>query len=147
CRRERGVESAPSTVMHALAYRCCHRWLAIGSLLLVSGTSRTSHGWAIGSQINEAGCHEPIAAQALRNVRSMFDTAPIVRPSRDEAAMIADVVFAPPRDFVGDLAGMSLLIGVRDNDLKGIDPLSSLDLIQVHGNPSTQDEHCIRSPS
>src|SRR4051812_14028735 len=42
---------------------------------------------------------------------------------------------------------MTLLLGVRDNDLKGINPLSSLDLIQVHGSPTTQQEHCIRSSS
>src|SRR5262249_46242099 len=99
-----------------------------------------------GSQINETGCHEPITAAALRAVRARLDTAPVIRPSRDEAAMIADVLFAPPGDLVDDLAGMTLLLGVRDNDLKGIDPLSSLDLIQVHGNPTTQDEHCIRGP-
>jgi uncharacterized protein (TIGR03382 family) len=116
-------------------------------VLALAGTSRTSHAWAIGSQINETGCHEPITAQALRSVRSRFGTAPSVTPSRDEAAMIDDVLFSPPSDFVHDLAGMTLLLGVRDNDLKGIDPLSSLDLIQVHGNPSTQDEHCIRSPT
>ena len=46
-----------------------------------------------------------------------------------------------------DLAGMTLLFGVRDNDLKGIDPLSSLDLVEVQGDPRTQDEHCVRAPS
>ena len=51
-----------------------------------------------------------------------------------------------PPTSCGDLAGMTLLLGVRDNDLKGINPLSSLDLIQVHGNPGTQQEHCIRGP-
>jgi hypothetical protein len=105
-----------------------------------------AHAWAIGSQLDETGCHEPITAAALRAVRARFDTAPVIPPSRDEAALIADAVFAPPPDLVDDLAGMALLFGVRDNDLKGIDPLSSLDLIQVHGNPQTQDEHCIRGP-
>jgi hypothetical protein len=105
-----------------------------------------AHAWAIGSQLNETGCHEPITAAALRAVRARFDTAPVIPPSRDEAALIADAIFAPPADLVHDLAGMALLFGVRDNDLKGIDPLSSLDLIQVHGNPRTQDEHCIRGP-
>ena len=122
----------------------------IGVLLglgLALAPARTAGAWAIGSQINEAGCHEPITAAALRAVRARFDTAPAETPSRDEAALFADVVFAPPRDLVHDLAGMTLMLGVRDNDLKGIDPLSSLDLIQVHGNPATQDEHCIRGPA
>ena len=107
---------------------------------------RPAGAWAIGSQLNETGCHEPITAAALRAVRVRFDSAPVISPSRDEAALIADAVFSPPADFTHDLAGMALLFGVRDNDLKGIDPLSSLDLIQVHGNPQTQDEHCIRGP-
>src|SRR5258708_1749760 len=77
-----------------------------------------AHAWAIGSQITEAGCHELIPADALRSVRARFTTAPPLTPSRDEAAMIAAVLFAPPADFVNDLGGMALLLGVRDNDLK-----------------------------
>ncbi|HEU4734569.1 MAG TPA: hypothetical protein VFT22_42050, partial [Kofleriaceae bacterium] len=119
---------------------------AISALLVAMLAPAAAHAWAIGSQINETGCHEPITAQALRTVRTRFDTAPPIPPSRDEAAMISAVLFSPPADFTHDLAGMTLLLGVRDNDLKGINPLSSLDLIQVHGNPRTQDEHCIRSP-
>jgi uncharacterized protein (TIGR03382 family) len=122
-----------------------YRGLAVCVPFVVTLAPHPAHAWAIGSQINEAGCHEPITADALRAVRARFDTAPALPPSRDEAAMIGAVLFSPPPDFVDDLAGMALLLGVRDNDLKGINPLSSLDLIQVHGNPETQDEHCIRS--
>src|SRR5262245_7853325 len=131
----------------SLARRRVRRWSTICALLAVAAAARTAHAWAIGSQINETGCHEPITAEALRAVRARFDTAPTVAPSRDEAAMIAAALFSPPKDFVPDLAGMALLLAVRDNDLKGIDPLSSLDLVQIHGNPTTQDEHCIRSPA
>src|ERR1043165_5254251 len=106
--------------------------LVIGASLILALQSHPARGWAIGSQLDNAGCHEPITAQALRTVRATLDTAPVLTPTRDEAAMIADVLFAPPSDFVNDLAGMTLLLGVRDNDLKGINPLSSLDLIQVH---------------
>lgn len=120
--------------------------LAAAVLAVTAAQPPEAHAWAIGSQLDETGCHEPITATALRAVRARFDTAPVLTPSRDEAALIADAVFAPPPDLVDDLAGMALLFGVRDNDLKGIDPLSSLDLIQVHGNPETQDEHCIRGP-
>src|ERR1044071_6401167 len=120
--------------------------LAAAVLAVRAAPRPQAHAGAIGSQLDETGCHEPITAAALRAVRARFDTAPVITPSRDEAALIADAVFAPPPDLVDDLAGMALLFGVRDNDLKGIDPLSSLDLIQVHGNPETQDEHCIRGP-
>ena len=76
----------------------------------------------------------------------MFPTvAPLIAPTRDEAALIDAVQFVPPADFERDLAAMSLLLGVRDNDLKGNNPLDSLQLVQVHGNPDTQEEHCIRN--
>lgn len=126
--------------------RLCALAAAVLAVLAVTAAPPEAHAWAIGSQLDETGCHEPITAAALRAVRARFDTAPVIPPSRDEAALIADAVFAPPPDLVEDLAGMALLLGVRDNDLKGIDPLASLDLIQVHGNPETQDEHCIRGP-
>jgi hypothetical protein len=122
-----------------------HHGLTICAIVTATLPGRTAHAWAIGSPLDEDGCHEPITAEALRAVRARFGTAPVLAPSRDEAAMIADVKFAPPSDLVHDLAGMTLMLGVRDNDLKGIDPLSSLDLVQVHGDPNTQDEHCIRS--
>src|SRR4051812_23305092 len=97
-----------------------HLGLAILALSIAMLRPAPVHAWAIGSQINEAGCHEPITADALRAVRARFDTAPLLTPSRDEDAMIAAVLFSPPADFVHDLAGMTLLLGVRDNDLKGI---------------------------
>lgn len=125
--------------------RRIHERLAICAALVLTLPAPAAHAWAIGSPLNETGCHEPITAEALRAVRARFDTAPVLPPSRDEAAMIADVVFEPPADLRDDLAGMTLLIGVRENDLKGIDPLASLDLVRVHGDPTTQDEHCIRS--
>ncbi|CAN5870139.1 hypothetical protein BH11MYX2_BH11MYX2_19490 [soil metagenome] len=111
------------------------------SLLFAADAS----AWSIGSQLDYKGCHERINAQALRNVRAMFATAPTIKPSRDEAAVIDSVQFEPPADFVPDLAAMTLLIGVRDNDLKGNNPLDGLRLVQVHGNPETQEEHCIRA--
>jgi uncharacterized protein (TIGR03382 family) len=119
-------------------------FLVICAPLALALDARPAQAWSIGSQINEDGCHEPITAAALRAVRATLDTAPALTPTRDEAAMIDDVMFAPPKDFVRDLAGMALVLGVRDNDLKGLDPLQSLELIQVHGNPATQMEHCIR---
>jgi hypothetical protein len=128
-----------------LVHRRIHERLAICAALAVILPAPAAYAWAIGNPFNETGCHEPMTAEALRQVRAMFDTAPVLRPSRDEAAMIADVLFEPPSDFLDDLAGMTLLLGVRDNDLKDINPLASLDLVQVHGDPTTQDEHCIRS--
>ncbi|CAN5694591.1 hypothetical protein BH11MYX3_BH11MYX3_20280 [soil metagenome] len=101
--------------------------------------------WGIGSQLYLPGCHETITANALRNARLAVPTAPHITPTANETALIDEVQFEPPSDFVKDLAGMTLLLGVRDNDLKGNNPLDSLSLIEVHGDPATQDEHCIRA--
>jgi MYXO-CTERM domain-containing protein len=106
---------------------------------------RAGHAWSIGYPLDSTGCHEPITADALRNVRMLLTTAPPIAPTRDEAAMIDEVQFTPPDDFIGDLAGMALLLGVRDNDVKGENITASLDLTEVHGNPMNQDEHCIRA--
>jgi MYXO-CTERM domain-containing protein len=104
-----------------------------------------AHAWSIGYPLDSTGCHEPITAEVLRNAREQLTTAPVIVPTRDEAAMIDDVPFSPPPDFVGDLAGMALLLAVRDNDVKGQNVASSLDLIEVHGSPTNQEEHCLRA--
>lgn len=119
------------------------RVILIAAVLLA--TASPASAWRVGTQLDVVGCHEPITAQALRNVRARFATAPAIAPSRDERALFADVQFSPPDDMIDDVAGMALLLGVRDNDLKGQNPLASLDLVQVHGNPETQHEHCIRA--
>jgi len=118
--------------------------------LVVAATAAVAtpaYAWTIGSQLDYTGCHEKITTAAFRATRATVSTAPPIMPTRDEAALIDDVQFVPPADFARDLAAMSLLLGVRDNDLKGNNPLDSLQLVQVHGNPDTQQEHCIRSGS
>ena len=125
---------------------CMNTRLALLSLV-VGLTLRPPpvHAWGIGSQLDNQGCHERITAEALRRARGMHPTAPALAPTRDEQAIIDNVQFAPPADFKRDLAGMSLLLGVRDNDVKGQNPLDSLQLVEVHGDPKTQEEHCIRA--
>jgi MYXO-CTERM domain-containing protein len=118
--------------------------MALASGIVLSASP--AFAWEVGTQLGYTGCHEPITAQALRNVRAIVATAPPIAPSRDERALFDDVQFEPPADLVDDVAGMSLLLGVRDNDLKGENPLNSLDVVEVHGDPTTQDEHCIRAP-
>jgi hypothetical protein len=44
-----------------------------------------------------------------------------------------------------DLGAVTLLIGIRDNDLKGEGTNDISRLADVHGNPSNQNEHCLRS--
>lgn len=102
-----------------------------------------AHGYTVESAATE-GCHERITSEALRRVRETNEAAAPISPDDDERAMIGDLQFTPEED-MRDLGAITLLLAVRDNDLKGrgADDLSSLAL--VHGNPDTQDEHCLRA--
>jgi MYXO-CTERM domain-containing protein len=92
-----------------------------------------------------AKCHEKVTAQALRTARAALEIPATPPATDDERALIDDLQFAPDDD-MKDLAGATLLVGVRDNDLKGNsqDDLSVLSVI--HGDPGNQREHCLRGP-
>lgn len=91
------------------------------------------------------GCHESITSEALRAVRLDLATAAPLPADRNERALINDLEFAPASDMT-DLGGATLLVGVRDNDLKGRDSGDISQLALVHGDPNAQREHCLRSP-
>ena len=59
-------------------------------------------------------------------------------------ALIDDLEFMPANDMT-DLGGATLLVGVRDNDLKGRDSNDLSQLALVHGDPAAQREHCLRN--
>ncbi len=86
-----------------------------------------------------------MASQALRTVRTEFSTAAPLPATDDEQALIDDLEFQTDGD-MSDLGGVSMLIGDRDNDLKGSGANDLTQLAEVHGNPNTQQEHCLRGP-
>jgi hypothetical protein len=93
------------------------------------------------------GCHEDITSRALRAIRlEQPVTAAPLSANDDENALIDDVQFTPDGD-MKDLGAISLLIGVRDNDLKGRGSSDLSQLAEVHGNPDGQREHCLRGPN
>ena len=93
-----------------------------------------------------AGCHEVITTAALRTVRSDGRTAPPLPATSDEQALIGDLQFVPDPD-MQDLGAATLLMAVRDNDLKGRSADDLTQLALVHGSPDGQEEHCLRSAS
>jgi hypothetical protein len=99
--------------------------------------------YTISSAIS-AGCHEKITTDALRAVRLEMATAAPLPADRNERALIDDLPFTPASD-MSDLGGATLLVGVRDNDLKGRDSFDLSQLALVHGDPAAQREHCLRS--
>jgi hypothetical protein len=104
---------------------------------------KLAHAYTISSAIT-AGCHEEITTDALRAVRLDLPSAAPLPADKNERALIDDLEFTPANDMT-DLGGATLLIGVRDNDLKGRDSMALSQLALVHGDPSTQREHCLRN--
>jgi hypothetical protein len=91
-----------------------------------------------------AGCHEKIASETLRTVRLDLPTAAPLPLTANEQALVDDLEFTPDQD-MKDLGGVTLLVGVRDNDLKGRSSDDLAQLALVHGNPDNQEEHCLRN--
>jgi hypothetical protein len=100
------------------------------------------------STIVTAGCHEKVTTEAFLAVRQDPDpaiaaaAAPLLA-DRNDQALIDDLEFTPANDMT-DLGGATLLVGVRDNDLKGRDSMDLSQLPLVHGDPGAQREHCLR---
>jgi hypothetical protein len=89
------------------------------------------------------GCHEEITDGALRDLRAGApDAAPVLAISKGDRAFVDDLPFELPSG--SDLAAVTLLVGVRDNDLKGRGSTDLQALALIHGDPATQDEHCLR---
>lgn len=103
-----------------------------------------ARAYTIGTHITD-NCHERITAEALRNARGLTRNPLMQAPTADEQALIDDVQFTLEDD-LKDLDSVTLLLGVRDNDLKGNSQDDLTRLSQVHGNPTNQQEHCLRSP-
>ncbi len=89
-------------------------------------------------------CHEKLASAALRAVRVDFETAGPLPLTRDERALTNDLEFPTDPD-MRDLGAVTLLLAIRDNDLKGEGTNDISRLADVHGSPTDQNEHCLRS--
>ena len=116
---------------------------AVVVLLWVTLVPRTTDAYTISSVLTP-GCHEDLTTEALRTVRLDVPGAAPIPLSANEKALADDVQFTAPADMM-DLGGVTLLLSVRDNDLKGRSSDDLTELAEVHGNPDNQDEHCLRS--
>jgi len=118
-------------------------WAAVAIGGAIGGSPRVARAYTIASAVS-SGCHEAITGNALRAVRQELATAGPLAADRNEQALIDDIEFPVPAD-LNDLAAVTLLIGVRDNDLKGRQSNDLTELAFVHGDPNLQREHCLRS--
>jgi len=131
------------------SHRCGNRavgasalWAAavVGSL---AGAAEAS-AYTIETQIT-TGCHESISADALRRVRATLHLgAPLPYTNSDDGPLVEDLPFNVPDD-MKDIGGATLLLGVRDNDVKSLAATSLDQLAQVTADPTTQREHCLRT--
>jgi hypothetical protein len=108
-------------------------------------SSNGANAFTISSPLSQ-GCHEMISSQALRAVRLDVPNAAPLALTANEQALVDDVQFVPDPD-MKDLGGITLLVSVRDNDLKGRNSADLTQLAEVHGDPNNQEEHCLRSAS
>jgi uncharacterized protein (TIGR03382 family) len=96
------------------------------------------------SSVITPGCHEQLTSEALRAARLDRPAAAPLPATANDQAFIDDVQFTLEPD-MRDLGGATLLVSVRDNDLKGRSSTDLTELAQVHGDPDNQNEHCLRS--
>src|SRR5262245_21519732 len=102
--------------------------------VLLTAATQPARAYTIASTVT-AGCHEKITTEALRAVRQELATAAPLAADRNDQALIDDLEFTPAAD-MNDLGGVTLLLGVRDNDLKGLHATDVSHLALVHGDPA-----------
>jgi hypothetical protein len=129
-----------------MAMKTRHSMALLGAAggVLVWLVAPSSTGAYTVSTLFTAGCHEKITSEALRAVRLDVPNAGPLPLTKNERALVDDLEFTPPAD-MKDLGGATLLVSVRDNDLKGRGGGDLALLATVHGNPDNQDEHCLRN--
>jgi hypothetical protein len=118
-------------------------WM-LGAMVVAGALgSGGANAFTISSPLSQ-GCHEAITSQALRGVRMDVPNAAPLALTANEQALVDDVQFVPDPD-MKDLGGITLLVSVRDNDLKGRNSADLTQLAEVHGDPNNQAEHCLRA--
>ncbi len=92
------------------------------------------------------GCHEKLTTRAWKAAKAALPETTATLPSRGEdEALMADVVFKVPKS-MQHIGGVTLLLGVRDNDVKEHGPTDLKSLAPAASDPKGQQEHCLRAP-
>jgi hypothetical protein len=90
------------------------------------------------------GCHERITATAFRATRQEFATARPLPLSGEDKPMIDDAAFDIPKD-MRDIGGAALLFSIREPDLSSRGSYELDELTKIHGDPNSQQAHCLRN--
>jgi hypothetical protein len=117
--------------------------MAVAATIALSLLSLDARAFTI-ETVATRGCHEEITADALRATKKALPDIVAPLPSvGDDNALIDDVAFAVPGD-LHDIGSVTLLLGVRDNDLKNKAAVALDQLAALNGDPAGQKEHCLR---
>lgn len=88
------------------------------------------------------GCHEKVTVEA-RRAAGFPDGAQAPAPTDEQRRVADDLTFTLPADD-GDLWTMTLLVGLRSNDIKDFQIIDPAALVEIHDDPLDQPAHCIR---
>jgi hypothetical protein len=112
---------------------------SLGVMLVLVALPHTAFAFTFESVVTE-GCHERITLRAIER-SGLHSPAPAATPEDDTLA--ENLPFRIPAHT--DLWTLSVLVGVRDNDLHGYSVSDLPELAGIHNGEHTQDEHCLRS--
>ena len=136
----------PSTPPHTeTLMQHLHRGLLFALVTSIALTASTADAYTY-ETLQTRGCHEEITVRSLLAARQELPTAGPLQASDVDQVAIDDLPFDVDTTFYRDIGAVTLLVGVRDNDLKGKSGLSAQELVKVHGAVDNQREHCLRRP-
>jgi hypothetical protein len=86
-------------------------------------------------------CHERIAAEAMLRISGKPG---FPAPTSRESEALAEAIQSDAAKYGRDLLTLSMMLGVRYNDLHGLSAFNLGELRPVHNEPESQMEHCLR---
>jgi len=112
---------------------------------MVALLASPAHAFTVQSPATR-GCHEEVTIEAWRRtVADLPERTMEPAPTREDTALIRDVPFDVPED-LQQIGLVTLLLGIRQNDIADLATTSLSDLAQVNSDPRAQRQHCLRAP-
>lgn len=119
-------------------------WQLVAVWLAVTVLPQSALAYTIETEATQ-GCHEEITLGSWRHVgNALPEMAAPLPSSGDDEALIADVPFSVPKS-MQSIGPVTLLLGVRDNDVKEHGPTDLKNLTPAASQPGAQAEHCLRA--
>lgn len=112
-------------------------------LIAVLASVDRADGFQVASPIH-TGCHERLLYRAMKQARTTPGSPGEVT---EEDEVLAHALQFDVSNYGKDLATISLMVGVRYNDLHGAQAVNLGEVVPVHNRDEFQREHCLRSAS